>query len=100
MHSRGENKKREDLESDDKKPATAPGWMTQNQFNELPRDVREAIAKREKEIEAGQAKYKQYAEYDKVLTAPRLQWIKQMGVSPAQAIHNLYTYMEGLADEA
>jgi hypothetical protein len=29
--------------ADNKKPATAPGWMTQNTFNTLPRDVQLAI---------------------------------------------------------
>lgn len=65
----------------------------------VPPVAQAAIAKRETDIAKGVANLKQnYAEIDAVL-APRLQALKEQGHTPAQAINQLFSWMEALGQD-
>lgn len=71
------------------------------QFNNLPPEVKAAIAKRETEVSEGFKKYGEGArrleDLDKVFVPARMDQFKQAGISEAQAAERMFQWMEAIA---
>jgi hypothetical protein len=80
-------------------PPTSWSTEAKSDFNKLPASVRQAVAKREKEVSDGFAQYKaikdKYDSFEHVI-APRRQQIQQFGVSEAETVDRLFKWMEAL----
>lgn len=68
-----------------------PGWSiaAKAQFAALPKDVQEAVARREQEVDQGLAKLAEYKGIDKAIE-PYAAKLTMAGVSPALAIKQLF----------